>query len=162
MPGAHAEHDEADATAIEVIYDTQKVRGRPPRIDGDARVFVTRSQFRRKRRPASSPASAPAEMASVAFAIRPPKVAPISNHEFVVHPKVRQETGGLIERDWPVGPRLLRHGHRSSTPKTSRSAAGFCGMTRMSPDKRQEISMKWLGDLDSNQGCPGQSREFYR
>lgn len=20
----------------------------------------------------------------------------------------------------------------------------------------------WLGDLDSNQGCPGQSREFYR
>jgi hypothetical protein len=24
------------------------------------------------------------------------------------------------------------------------------------------ISMSWLGDLDSNQGCPGQSREFYR
>lgn len=21
---------------------------------------------------------------------------------------------------------------------------------------------EWLGDLDSNQGCPGQSREFYR
>jgi hypothetical protein len=21
---------------------------------------------------------------------------------------------------------------------------------------------RWLGDLDSNQGCPGQSREFYR
>ena len=20
----------------------------------------------------------------------------------------------------------------------------------------------WLGDLDSNQGCPGQSQEFYR
>jgi len=20
----------------------------------------------------------------------------------------------------------------------------------------------WLGDLDSNQGCPGQSRKFYR
>jgi hypothetical protein len=20
----------------------------------------------------------------------------------------------------------------------------------------------WLGDMDSNQGCPGQSREFYR
>jgi hypothetical protein len=25
----------------------------------------------------------------------------------------------------------------------------------------QEI-LGWLGDLDSNQGCPGQSREFYR
>ncbi len=24
---------------------------------------------------------------------------------------------------------------------------------------RSEI---WLGDLDSNQGCPGQSRKFYR
>jgi site-specific DNA recombinase len=23
-------------------------------------------------------------------------------------------------------------------------------------------SVIWLGDLDSNQGCPGQSREFYR
>jgi hypothetical protein len=23
-------------------------------------------------------------------------------------------------------------------------------------------SLTWLGDLDSNQGCPGQSREFYR
>lgn len=23
-------------------------------------------------------------------------------------------------------------------------------------------SENWLGDLDSNQGCPGQSREFYR
>ena len=21
---------------------------------------------------------------------------------------------------------------------------------------------RWLGDLDSNQGCPGQSQEFYR
>jgi hypothetical protein len=26
----------------------------------------------------------------------------------------------------------------------------------------QEKKRKWLGDLDSNQGCPGQSREFYR
>ena len=25
-----------------------------------------------------------------------------------------------------------------------------------------EFAMCWLGDLDSNQGCPGQSREFYR
>ena len=24
------------------------------------------------------------------------------------------------------------------------------------------IIARWLGDLDSNQGCPGQSREFYR
>jgi hypothetical protein len=24
------------------------------------------------------------------------------------------------------------------------------------------FSAPWLGDLDSNQGCPGQSREFYR
>ena len=24
------------------------------------------------------------------------------------------------------------------------------------------IAASWLGDLDSNQGCPGQSREFYR
>ena len=24
------------------------------------------------------------------------------------------------------------------------------------------ITLTWLGDLDSNQGCPGQSREFYR
>ncbi len=24
------------------------------------------------------------------------------------------------------------------------------------------LSQSWLGDLDSNQGCPGQSREFYR
>ena len=23
-------------------------------------------------------------------------------------------------------------------------------------------SKNWLGDLDLNQGCPGQSREFYR
>ncbi len=28
--------------------------------------------------------------------------------------------------------------------------------------KRSETSLEWLGDLDSNQGCPGQSREFYR
>jgi hypothetical protein len=26
---------------------------------------------------------------------------------------------------------------------------------------REEV-LTWLGDLDSNQGCPGQSREFYR
>ena len=25
-----------------------------------------------------------------------------------------------------------------------------------------EKTVGWLGDLDSNQGCPGQSREFYR
>lgn len=24
------------------------------------------------------------------------------------------------------------------------------------------LKARWLGDLDSNQGCPGQSREFYR
>ncbi len=24
------------------------------------------------------------------------------------------------------------------------------------------LKMEWLGDLDSNQGCTGQSREFYR
>lgn len=24
------------------------------------------------------------------------------------------------------------------------------------------MEARWLGDLDSNQGCPGQSREFYR
>ncbi len=26
----------------------------------------------------------------------------------------------------------------------------------------QPTFKNWLGDLDSNQGCPGQSREFYR
>ena len=25
-----------------------------------------------------------------------------------------------------------------------------------------DIRLDWLGDLDSNQGCPVQSREFYR
>ena len=33
---------------------------------------------------------------------------------------------------------------------------------RVVPGKNRVISMGWLGDLDSNQGCPGQSREFYR
>ena len=28
--------------------------------------------------------------------------------------------------------------------------------------KLLSFSVDWLGDLDSNQGCPGQSREFYR
>lgn len=26
----------------------------------------------------------------------------------------------------------------------------------------RRLAAQWLGDLDSNQGCPGQSREFYR
>jgi hypothetical protein len=32
--------------------------------------------------------------------------------------------------------------------KRARTSAGF--------------AVRWLGDLDSNQGCPVQSREFYR
>jgi hypothetical protein len=33
---------------------------------------------------------------------------------------------------------------------------------RVMSGKMPKISLVWLGDLDSNQGCPGQSREFYR
>ncbi len=29
-------------------------------------------------------------------------------------------------------------------------------------DIAMSLRHRWLGDLDSNQGCPGQSREFYR
>jgi hypothetical protein len=35
-------------------------------------------------------------------------------------------------------------------------------MNRRTSHEYKETAMKWLGDLDSNQGCPGQSREFYR
>ncbi len=30
------------------------------------------------------------------------------------------------------------------------------------PDENPMSSTSWLGDLDSNQGWPGQSRQFYR
>ncbi|MEA2788801.1 MAG: hypothetical protein QOG73_1207, partial [Acetobacteraceae bacterium] len=39
---------------------------------------------------------------------------------------------------------------------------GNLRMTRKVSHEYKETAMTWLGDLDSNQGCPGQSREFYR
>jgi hypothetical protein len=35
-------------------------------------------------------------------------------------------------------------------------------LERLSFQREMAFSARWLGDLDSNQGCPGQSREFYR
>ncbi len=40
---------------------------------------------------------------------------------------------------------------------------GLIFSRQMCPERAKVAhSIEWLGDLDSNQGCPGQSREFYR
>ena len=44
---------------------------------------------------------------------------------------------------------------RHDTPQTPPATGGTDGRGGVG-------SAEWLGDLDSNQGCPGQSREFYR
>ncbi len=60
-------------------------------------------------------------------------------------------TDGTLARDVGTVPGTFRTGFASGGPAgagKSRISAGF--------------TLRWLGDLDSNQGCPGQSREFYR
>ena len=56
-----------------------------------------------------------------------------------------------------------------AAPQITRRHAAPCGpwlwTTGRNPLGAAFKSLKklnWLGDLDSNQGCPGQSREFYR
>lgn len=39
---------------------------------------------------------------------------------------------------------------------------GLIELLRGDPEISRETKKLWLGDLDSNQGCPVQSREFYR
>ncbi len=43
---------------------------------------------------------------------------------------------------------------------TSMIAATIRAIPPITPKPLQIL--RWLGDLDSNQGCPGQSQEFYR
>jgi hypothetical protein len=49
-----------------------------------------------------------------------------------------------------------------SNPQNRACVAEFRWNHPTLPDDGQETMEEWLGDLDSNQGCPGQSREFYR
>src|SRR6185437_4619736 len=72
---------------------------------------------------------------------------------------------GRKSRPLPLGGR----GSRSGADQTYKMSPDFAvGRTRFESNKGYggnsliDNDKSWLGDLDSNQGCPVQSREFYR
>lgn len=61
-----------------------------------------------------------------------------------------------MRRKWKVRPWRLSTWHLWS------AVVEYYPTRAMVPDENLLMSMRWLGDLDSNQGFPSQSRKFYR
>jgi hypothetical protein len=63
--------------------------------------------------------------------------------------RLRSTSASLVFQPQMIGSKAGRTRRHFSEPPETHHKTG-------------ETAMDWLGDLDSNQGCPGQSREFYR